>query len=362
MKIPFLNLERSNDSSKAQLITSLSQDKINWILGDEVRNFENEWSRFMGIKYSVGVSNGLDGLELAMQALILDGRLKKGDKILLQANAYYACILAIINAGLTPILYDIDSDQSSLDLNRLNLTGISGIMLVHMYGKSFCSSADYIRLQEEGLIIIEDCSQAHGLKIDGHRVGSLADTSVWSMYPTKNLGALGDAGMVSTGIESISNILKMLRNYGKNSGQEFRHIGRNARLDTIQAIFLSHKLPLLDELNSERLQIASEYSKRIDNSRVNNISGNWLGNSVYHLYIVMVDNRSRFMSYLESRDIQTQIHYEFELCNQMALKDLNLPSMPNARKIANEVVSLPIWPGMTEEYVSYVIDAINSYE
>ena len=361
MNIPFLNLELSNVTAEAKLIDTLKSEKINWILGEQVQDFESQWSKYMGVKYSVGVSNGLDGLEIALQALILNGKLCKGDKILLQANAYFACALALVNVGLRPILYDVDINKFELDVENLDFTGVSGILIVHMYGKSFCTLGDYEKLYNKGVVIIEDCSQSHGLKLSDQNIGSLSDISVWSMYPTKNLGAIGDAGIISTNDESLSTVLKMLRNYGKKSQQEFFYLGKNARLDTIQAIFLSQKLLDLDSLNFKRIQIAKKYSQGIRSDFVKNISGNWIGTSVYHLYIVMVQNRIGFMDYLKSKGIQTEIHYGVELCHQLALKDFTLPSFVNTKILASQVVSLPIWPGLSEDQISYIIDAINSY-
>lgn len=333
-----------------------------YVLGSEVEAFEKEFAEYIGRKYCIGVNSGLDALTLSVGALGIGA----GDEVIVPANTYIATVLAITKNGAIPVFiepdeyYGIDAEQ----LEKAVTKHTKAIMPVHLYGQA-CQMDQIMEIAcKHDLKVIEDCAQSHGAKYKGIMTGAFGDMGCFSFYPTKNLGAFGDAGAVATDNEELYKKLKMLRNYGSEKKYHNKIEGVNSRLDEIQAALLRVKLSHLDEINEERVHIAERYDIGIKNPALRLPKKRCAkANHVYHQYVVRTKHRNEFQAYLAEHGIKTVIHYPIPPHMAECYKHLGHKQgdFPIAEQIANEVISLPMFNGMNAEEIDYVIKICNNY-
>lgn len=367
MQIPFLDLKKVNapyeKDFKLQFESFLNSGY--YILGNAVSLFEKEFATYCGVKHCIGTGNGLDALTLIFKGYIELGILSKGDEVLVAANTYIATIIAVQNAGLIPVLIDADQDTHNLDIKQLPSkpsTKIKALMVTHLYGQL----ADMTRLRvycdTHDLLLLADAAQAHGAEsITNKKAGSLADAAGFSFYPTKNLGALGDGGCVTTNNQRLYELIHKLRNYGKSSSVANEYIGINSRLDEIQAGFLSIKLKKLDQENSRRKEIAKRYINEIKNSKISLPIVSNFSAHVFHQFVVKVENRNDFITYLNKNGIGNAIHYPIPPHKQKAYEGYFKGSFPVTEKLANQIVSIPMNSCLKEEEIDFIIATINKF-
>ncbi|MBU3682191.1 MAG: aminotransferase [Flavobacterium sp.] len=367
MKIPFLDLQQINAPFEAQFHTQLQVmlDKGWYILGEQVQQFETEFAAYCGSAHCIGVANGLDALTLIFRAYIELGQLHKGDEVLVPANTYIASILAIIEAGLVPVLVEPNATSFLVEANELERNKSAktkAVLVVHLYGQlpdmeSICTWA-----KTNQILLIEDAAQAHGAQLPGgKKAGNLGNVAGFSFYPGKNLGALGDAGAVTTNNPKLAEVIRQLRNYGSSQKYHNTYLGVNSRLDELQAAFLRIKLPFLDRDNAYRRAIAARYSTEITNPKIQLPIYTGQADQVFHLYVIRTAQRDQLQDYLTQQEIQTLIHYPIPPHKQNALSAWNTQSFPVTEAIHREVLSLPISPVMSHEQVDRVITVLNSY-
>lgn len=367
MQIPFLDLKKVNapyeKDFKLQFECFLNSGY--YILGNTVSLFEKQFATYCRAKYCIGTGNGLDALTLIFKGYIELAILSKGDEVLVAANTYIATIIAVQNAGLIPVLVDADADTYNLDLKQLPSkpsTKIKALMVTHLYGQL----ADMTRLRAycdtHGLLLLADAAQAHGAEtLTNEKAGSLADAAGFSFYPTKNLGALGDGGCVTTNNQKLYEVIDKLRNYGKSTSVTNEYIGINSRLDEIQAGFLSIKLKKLDQENSHRKEIAKRYINEIKSSKISLPVVSNFSAHVFHQFVVKVENRSDFITYLNKNGIGNAIHYPIPPHKQKAYEGYFKAGFPVTEKLAQQQISIPINPTLSSLEVSYIIEKLNAY-
>lgn len=364
--IPFLDLKSINQRHRQALIDAATAviDSGWYIRGHAVNAFEQQFTHYCGTKHCIGVANGLDALILIIRAYKELGKLKDGDEIIVPANTYIASILAIAENQLVPVLAEPELDSYNLDparVEKLITPKTRAILPVHLYGRL----ADMARLNEiakkHNLLIIEDAAQSQGAHIDGRKAGNWGDASGFSFYPGKNLGALGDAGAVTTNDEELAMVIKAISNYGSHKKYENLYKGVNSRLDEMQAALLSVKLGTLDTETLQRQQIARFYNNTIRNPAIFLPDAPIESAHVWHLYVVRTTNRSALQQHLADKGIQTMIHYPIPPHHQQAFKEWDNMKLPITEKIHREVLSLPIWPGMTQNQQETVVEAVNTY-
>jgi dTDP-4-amino-4,6-dideoxygalactose transaminase len=333
-----------------------------YIRGQHVNKFEQDWADSIGIKHAIGVGNGLDGLVLALKALGIG----KGNTVAVPSHTFIATWNAVHLTGATPVGVDVDS-SGLLDLNLLdNLdVRIDAVIPVHMHG--MCVNMDQLTTwaRNKGVRLIEDASQAHFAKIGEKFVGTFGDVGVFSLYPSKNLGALGDAGVVVTNSDEIAELVRQDSNYGSAVGNKYLHqsIGTNSRLDTIQASILSKNLERLDESNKHRRRLAKLYIDGINENANVKIVHKDSATSVWHHFTVLAKSREKMIQHLKSQGIQTEVHYPNLAAHEYeSLTGQILNVYPNGEKIANQILSLPISQWHTSKQITNVIKAINNYE
>lgn len=336
-----------------------------WYLqGQENLNFEKHYSEYIGTKYSIGVANGLDALIWILRGYIELGVMTPGDEVIVPANTYIATILAITENGLKPILVEPDINTYQIDDNQIESVitpRTKAIMIVHLYGR--CAYTDRIGkiCSKYNLKLLEDNAQAHGCLFNGRRTGSLGDAAAHSFYPGKNLGALGDAGAVTTNDKELADTIRALANYGSTKKYVFKYIGRNSRLDEIQAAVLDVKLQYLDEDNALRKQVARYYMENIKHPDIILPKvDDWDGH-VFHIFPIRSSRRDNLQKYLIENGIQTIIHYPIPPHKQECYKDWNSLSLPITEKIHQEELSLPISPVLDMDEVNIVVDVINAF-
>lgn len=367
MKIPFLDLQQINSPYEAQFHQQLQTllDKGWYILGEEVLQFEREFAAYCATSHCIGVANGLDALTLLFRGYIELGRLHKGDEVLVPAHTYIASILAIIEAGLVPVLVEPNPttflvEANTMEHNRTSKT--KAIMVVHLYGQLPDMEAISSWAKLNNLLLIEDAAQAHGAQLSsGQKAGNLGDAAGFSFYPGKNLGALGDAGAVTTNDAKLAEVIRQLRNYGSAQKYHNTYLGVNSRLDELQAAFLRIKLPQLDRDNAFRRAVAARYTTEINNPDIQLPIYTGQADQVFHLYVIRTNHRDKLQAYLAQHEIQTLIHYPIPPHQQNALAAWNTQSFPITEAIHREVLSLPISPVMTAEQVDRIIAVINAY-
>ncbi|EOA2695128.1 DegT/DnrJ/EryC1/StrS family aminotransferase [Citrobacter freundii] len=365
--VDFLNLQKINNNYQHELkeVCSRVIDSGWYIMGKELQNFEQNFSAWCGVKHTIGVANGLDALILVLRAWIELGKIEEGDEVIVPANTYIASVLAITQNKLKPVL--VEPDPNTFNINVENIKKVitkrtKVILPVHLYGQISPMDSIMNLAKEHNLLVLEDSAQAHGASINGIKAGGWGDAAGFSFYPGKNLGALGDAGAITTNDDELAQILKALRNYGSHVKYQNNYKGINSRLDELQAAMLSVKLKYLDKDTEVRRNIAKLYLDKIDNKYITLPLVSESENHVWHLFVIRCENRDRFKSYLDGLDIQTLVHYPIPPHKQQAYSDLNDIKLPLTEKIHQEVLSLPLDPTMTAEDIFTVINAVNSYK
>ena len=366
VNVPFLNFRAVNEPYFDEIQSAVRRVlESGWyVLGKEVFTFEKEYATYCDSLHCVGVSSGLDALILIFDAWKELGKLKEGDEVIVPANTYIASILAISKTGLVPVLVEPNEQTYNLNPNRIEgaLTiNTKVIMAVHLYGQ--CADMDPINAiaKKHGLLVMEDAAQAHGATYKDRLAGSLSDAAGHSFYPGKNLGAIGDGGAITTNDFELAQMILMLRNYGSEKKYHNKIKGMNNRLDELQAAILRVKLPHLNKDNAARKAVADIYLRKIENSFVQLPFEAGYGNSSWHLFVVRVKDRKRFVDYLERRGIQTAIHYPIPPHKQPAYKEWQDQSFPITEAIHREVVSLPMSPVLRDFEVQAVVEKICAY-
>jgi dTDP-4-amino-4,6-dideoxygalactose transaminase len=363
--IKFLDLKKINapyhEAFQEKFDTAL--EKGWFILGDEVRRFESDYAYYCGSQYCIGVANGLDALILIFKGYIELGKIKLGDEVIVPANTYIASIIAIIHAGLKPVLVEPDSETFNIDPNKIaeKVTEKTvAIMAVHLYGQ-LCDMKTIGQIaQQYNLLVIEDAAQAHGATLS-KKAGNFGDAAGFSFYPGKNLGALGDAGAVTTNDDALAQAVYSLRNYGSETKYYNDHIGINSRLDEIQAAFLNVKLPHLDKENAWRKTIVDYYLNHITNPKIQLPYYSGGQDHVFHQFVIRTAHRDELQSFLKQHGVETLIHYPVPAHKQKALASWNSQSYPITEQIHREVLSLPISPVMTLGEAQIVANLLNQY-
>ncbi|MCX8023107.1 MAG: DegT/DnrJ/EryC1/StrS family aminotransferase [Syntrophorhabdaceae bacterium] len=366
MNVKIFDLERDHGEIKEQLVETF-KDLISageYVLGSKTEAFERDFASYLGVKYAIGVNSGTDALKIAGLSL----GLKPGDKIITTPNTYISTVMSLSVHGIKPVFTDIELDTYNMDPAKLEETlsveqGVKLCIPVHLYGHP-CPMDEIIGIcRRFGVKIMEDACQAHGAMYKDRKVGTFGDASAFSFYPTKNLGCYGDGGMVVTDSSEVAEHARMLRIYG----QEGKHIhvieGFNSRLDEMQAALLKVKLPFLDRWNKKRRHIAWLYTRElIDTPVVLPQEESWAYH-VYHLYVIRTEKRDGLMEFLRKRGVTTLIHYPTPIHLQRVYDHLGYKrgAFPNAEKAAEEILSLPMYPSLTEDEVMYVASSIREF-
>lgn len=362
MEVPFVNFKQQLHAIQDEVRNGIENilEKGNFILGDEVKDFERDFAAYCDSLYGVGVNSGTDALHFALKA----AGVKPGDEVILPTHTFIATALAVSYAGAKPVCADIQQDTYNLDpasFEKVITSTTKAVLPVHLYGQPADMDEINMIAQQHGIKVIEDAAQAHGAFYKDRRVGSWGDAACFSFYPTKNLGAFGDGGMVVTGDQDIYDSILMLRDYGRQGRYEHKIKGFNSRLDTLQAVGLAAKLKRLDQWNKMRQQVAEWYEEAL--SGVDGIVLPAVKSDrtcVFHLYVVRVQNRDRVLEQLKEKGIGALIHYPIPVHLQEAYQDLGYKrgDFPVAEKIAGEILSLPMFPHMSQEQVVYVSDCL----
>lgn len=365
--IKFLDLQKINLDHQSEIEERiLNTFRSGWyLLGNEVKQFEENLKNYLGAKEVIGVANGLDALRLILRAYIEMGVMKPGDEVIVPANTYIASVLAISDNGLVPVFVEPNPLTFNLDLNKIkeNITPkTKAIMVVHLYGRVVWSEGLKNLAEKHSLKIIEDNAQAIGAEWNGIKTGNLGDAAGFSFYPGKNLGALGDGGAVSCNDDELGKAIRAIANYGSNQKYVNIYKGLNSRLDEMQAAVLDVKLKYIDEENNRRRTIAERYISEIKNQKITlpEIPAD-RNEHVWHLFVIRTEEREKLQNYLTENEVQTLIHYPIPPHKQKAYEEYNHMEFSITEKIHNEVLSLPISPVMTGDEVNKVISAINNF-
>lgn len=364
--IPSLDLKRVNQKYQSEInkaITRVAQSGW-YILGSEVTDFENHFAEYCGVSHCIGVANGLDAIRLILMAYIEMGEMRQGEEVIVPANTYIATILAISQAGLIPVLVEPDIDTYNIDVTLIEekiSAKTKAILPVHLYGQ-VCDMDKLKKIADRyGLKLIDDAAQAHGAVYDGKKVGSLCDATAFSFYPTKNLGAMGDAGGVTTNDEALAKIIRALANYGSVKKYVNDYKGINSRLDDMQAAILSVKLKYLDINNGLRKNLATYYLEHTKNDKIGLPKISIENDHVFHQFIIRSHDRNNLQKHLEENNIQTQIHYPIPPHKQLAYKEWESMNLPITEAIHREVLSLPLYPSLTEKEMAKIVKALNGW-
>jgi len=362
MNIKYTNFEKMHKPLENELMSCYKEVfESQWFIqGKKLEQFEREFADFCGTKYCVGVGNGLDALRLILQACDIG----EGDEVIVPANTFIATVLAISYEGATPVFVEPDPETLLIDpkLIEEKITDkTKAIMVVHLYGRIAAMEEIMQIANKYDLKVFEDSAQAHGAELNGIKAGNWGDASAFSFYPGKNLGALGDAGAITTNNKEIAEKARALGNYGSKIKYKHEYKGINSRLDELQAAFLSVKLNKLDEWTQERQEIAKKYYAGIHNEKIT--LPKFTENNVYHIFPVFCDDRDALQAYLQEKGVYTLIHYPTAIHLQEAYKELNMGegSFPITEKICASELSIPLYPGMEQEEVEYVIECLNEF-
>ncbi len=367
MEVPFLSLKEVTDLHNKEINEAVTRVvNSGWYLqGKENEIFEANYAKYIGSKYCIGVANGLDALIWILRAYIELGRIKKGDEIIVPANTYIATILAITENGLTPVLVEPKYETLEIDDDLIEAAitpRTKAIMIVHLYGRCAYTKKIGELCKKHNLYLFEDNAQAHGCLFEGRKTGSLGNAAGHSFYPGKNLGALGDAGAVTTDDPEVAETVRALANYGSKKKYVFDYTGRNSRLDEIQAAVLDVKLQHLDADNEHRKTVARKYYEGIKNSEITIPETSDFSANAFHLFPIFCNKRDELQKYLKENGIGTVIHYPIPPHKQKCYSQWNNLSLPVTEKIHDTELSLPIGPAITDEQVQYIIDTINNWK
>ncbi len=365
MNIPFVSLEPMHKEIESDVLSKFKEvyNKSWFINGEEVEKFEEEFAEYCDVKYCIGCGNGLDALYLILKAYDIGNE----DEVIIPSNTFIATALAVTYAGAKSIFVEPDLDTFNLDINLIERSITSktkAIIPVHLYGQPVDMDTINAIAQRYDLKVIEDAAQSHGALYKGKKTGSLGDVAGFSFYPGKNLGALGDGGAITTNDSKLADRLRALGNYGSNRKYHHDFKGVNSRLDEIQAAILRIKLKYLEKWNEDRRRVAKSYLNNITNNDVILPSKDENSNHSWHLFVVKSEYRDKLKQYLQENNINTQIHYPIPIHLQNGYKDFGFVEgdFPISEKLSYEVLSLPIWYGMSDEHIKYVIDIINKWK
>ena len=362
MNVQFIDFTEQHEAIKHQVDTGFKSvfKKGDFILGEEARAFEQEFAKFCQVQYAVGVNSGTDALYLAMSALDIG----TGDEVILPSFTFIATALCVSYTGAKPVFVDIEKDTYNIDpkaLEKAVTKKTKAIIPVHIYGQSADMDEINSIAKKYRLKVVEDAAQAHGATYQGKRIGSLGDIACFSFYPTKSLGAFGDAGMIVTNNKDVYEQALMLRDYGRQGRYEHKIKGYNSRLDTLQAVVLSAKLKYLDEWNRMRNAHAEHYNRLLKD--VKGIQTPFLKKDrihVYQTYAVRINNRDKIADEMKKRGISVLVHYPIPLHLQEAYKELKykVGDFPVSEQIAKEILSLPMYPHLKKEQIEYVCETL----
>ncbi len=364
MSIPLVNLQRMHDSMRDEIQNAINGilDRGDFILGDEVKEFEMEFAEYCGTKHCIGVGSGLDALTISLRGLGIG----QGDEVIVQANTFVATALAVKHVGATPVLVDHDPEGYGLDTRRVAeavTDKTKAILPVHLYGQP--SDMDEINeiARENDLLVIEDGCQAHGARYKGQRVGGLGDAGAFSFYPGKNLGGLGDGGAIVTNNDKLAEWVRSARNYGSTIKYHHTVQGFNSRLDSIQAAVLRIKLRKLDDWNAKRQHAATVYRKFLTGSAIDLPTQLTGRDHVYHLFVVRVPRRDDLLAHLHEKGIGAGVHYPISINRQIAMEDCcKVPQpLPESETLCDEIISLPIGPFITEDEIETVATEVATW-
>lgn len=361
MRVPFVDLRAQYEGIRQEIERSVlaTIERADFILGEELRRFEGDFARFCGVRFAVGVGSGTEALELAMRACGVGA----GDEVITAANTYMATVEAIWRVGATPVLVDVSARNHTIDIaeiERFLTARTRAIVPVHLYGQS----ADMASILEIGrkydLKVIEDACQAHGARYNGRTVGSLGDIGCFSFYPSKNLGAYGDGGMIVTNNEGYADKIALFRNHGQR--EKYHHVvkGTNGRLDTLQAAVLRVKLAHLEEWNTARRRHAKYYGELLERIGLRGPHVEGYGEHVYHLYVIEVEDRDRLRAFLGQQGVETGIHYPIPVHRQKAFRDSHPGSReyPVTDALSGRIISLPLYAELDDGQIRYVVEMI----
>jgi dTDP-4-amino-4,6-dideoxygalactose transaminase len=362
MQIPFLSLKTTNQIYEPQIVEIVTKIlNSGWyILGDKLKQFETEFAQYCGVKHCIGVANGLDALTILLKA----SEFPDNSEIIIPANSYIATILSVSNANLIPVPVEPNLTDYLIDYQAIEQAitpKTKAILVTHLYGKC-CEMGKISALAEQhNLKVFEDAAQAHGALYKGNKAGNLSDGAGFSFYPSKNLGAMGDGGAITTNDDDLAKKIKALRNYGSNEKYVFNYQGYNSRLDEIQAAILSLKLPILDNENEYRRKIARRYLTEIINPKIILPNNDSIELDAWHLFVIRTEKREKFRSFLSENGIGTEVHYPIAPHKQLAYKEWQNLDLPITEKIHQQVVSLPLNTALSENEISCIIEKVNQY-
>jgi len=356
-KSEYTYLKKKIDNKIKKILNSNS-----YILGNEVEKFEKNFSKYLGNKFSVGVSNGTDALILALQAI----NIKKGDQVITTSHTAFATIAAIVDVGATPVFVDINENDYTIDTSKIEkkiTKKTKAIIAVHIYGNPV-NVKELIKIKKKyNIFLIEDCAQAHGAEYDKIKVGNFGDFACFSFYPTKNLSTFGDAGIISTNQKRMYQKLKLLREYGWIKKNLSLRKGSNKRLDELHAGILNVKLDYLDKFNNNRISIAKDYLTKIKSNKIILPKVDRFKKHVFHLFVIRVKNKKRnnFLNYLKKNKIYAGIHYPLPNHKQKPFLEYSTTDLPVTERITKDIVSIPIYPLLSKKEVHKIIRVINYY-
>jgi len=363
LMIPYFTLSRQYQSIKKEIQDAINQvlDGGYFILGKQVETFEKNFAKYIGVKYAIGVGNGTEAITLAMIA----AGIKPGDEVIAPSFTASPSILALSHIGAKPVFVDIDSESYCIDPSLIEKSvtdKTKAILPVHLYGHPADMGSIMEIAEKHGIKVIEDAAQAHGAEYNGQKIGSFGDMACFSFYPTKNLGAFGDGGMLVTDNDEYAETLRMLRHLGQK--EEVYHsliIGYNSRLDELQAAILAVKLNYLDKWNEERRKNAELYNKLLGDVVVTPIEKKY-AKHIYHLYVIRTNKRNELMDFLAKNGVGTKIHYPYSVHRQKAYSDFKpLTDLSISEKYTDEIVSLPMFPELREEEIEKVSELIKKF-
>jgi dTDP-4-amino-4,6-dideoxygalactose transaminase len=363
-QIPFVDLAAQYESIAGEIEQAMSGvlKRTDFILGGDVEQFEREFAEYSETSFAVGIDSGTSAIEMALRAYGIG----PGDEVITVANSFIATALAISYTGARPVLMDVDARTYNMDpalLERAITPWTRAVVPVHLYGQPADMDPILAIAEERGLVVVEDACQAHGARYRGKRAGSLGHAAAFSFYPGKNLGAYGDGGLVTTNDEEVADSLRMLRNYGQR--QKYHHLlqGFNRRLDTLQAAVLRVKLPHLDGWNEARRRHAARYNELLEGAGVGPPFDADYAESVYHLYVIRVEDRDGLLAHLKERGVSAGIHYPVPIHLQPAYQELGYPSgsFPVSEQSAHEILSLPMYAELTDSQVEHVARSVREF-
>lgn len=367
--IELVNLKKITSQHAAEIHQVMAEvtDSGWYLKGKATERFERQYADYIGCRHCVACGNGLDALTLILRAYIELGRLRQGDEVIVPANTYIASIIAVSRCGLNPVLVEPRLDTLQIDDARIESAitrHTKAIMIVHMYGRCAYTERIGSLCREHGLLLVEDNAQAHGCKFTptGRHTGALGNAAGHSFYPTKNLGALGDGGAVTTDDAELADMVRALGNYGSQRKYVFSYVGVNSRMDELQAAVLSVKLPYLDADNQRRRENALYYMRHISNPRITLPTHDYWMESVFHIFPILTERRDELKAFLLEGGVQTDVHYPIPPHRQQAYKEWAGMSLPITEQIHRQELSLPVSQVLTDEERQHVATLVNEWQ